>query len=143
MGIRTMNRPAIFLDRDGVLNSMVLNPATGRMESPLTPADFQLFHGVMPALRRLQKAGYLLILASNQPNYALGKTSYEPTRRFTRLWSMLSCSLKSISCASATASTTPEASRQAIRMRANAASRRRDSFSRPATILVSPSPIPG
>jgi D-glycero-D-manno-heptose 1,7-bisphosphate phosphatase len=77
MGIRTMNRPAIFLDRDGVLNSMVLNPATGRMESPLTPADFQLFHGVMPALRRLQKAGYLLILASNQPNYALGKTSYE------------------------------------------------------------------
>lgn len=72
-----MSRPAVFLDRDGVLNALVLNPATGKMESPLAPEDVRLLDGVIPALRRLQSAGYPLILVSNQPNYALGKTSLD------------------------------------------------------------------
>ena len=76
MGIGEVARPAIFLDRDGVLNALVLNPATGRMESPLTAEDFQLLPGVIPALLRLQAHGTPLILISNQPNYALGKSSY-------------------------------------------------------------------
>lgn len=78
--IRPVVRPAIFLDRDGVLNPTVLNPATGRMESPLTLGDFRLCDGVVPALLRLQDAGYPLILVSNQPNYALGKSSYQTHR---------------------------------------------------------------
>jgi len=69
-------RSAIFLDRDGVINSLVLNPATGRMESPLTAAEFRLIDGAIPALLLLRNAGYPLILVSNQPNYALGKSSY-------------------------------------------------------------------
>jgi len=72
-----VSRSAVFLDRDGVLNSLVLNPASGRMESPLTPADLSLVDGVIPALHRLQSAGYPLILVSNQPNYALGKSSLD------------------------------------------------------------------
>jgi D-glycero-D-manno-heptose 1,7-bisphosphate phosphatase len=76
MGIGTVARPAIFLDRDGVLNALVLNPATGRMESPLLPRDFQMLPNVIPALQRLQACGYLLILVSNQPNFALGKSSW-------------------------------------------------------------------
>lgn len=72
-----MSRPAVFLDRDGVLNALVLNPATGKMESPLVPSDLHLLDGVLPALRRLQAAGYPLILVSNQPNYALGKSSLD------------------------------------------------------------------
>ena len=72
-----MSRPAVFLDRDGVLNALVLNPATGKMESPLVPCDLCLLDGVIPALRRLQAAGYPLILVSNQPNYALGKSSLD------------------------------------------------------------------
>lgn len=76
MGIGAVERPAIFLDRDGVLNALVLNPATGRMESPLVAEDFQLLPGVLSALGRLQGAGYLLILVSNQPNYALGKSDW-------------------------------------------------------------------
>jgi D-glycero-D-manno-heptose 1,7-bisphosphate phosphatase len=66
---------AVFLDRDGVLNPLVVNPATNRLESPLTAADLRLTEGAIPALLRLQQAGYPLILVSNQPNYALGKTS--------------------------------------------------------------------
>lgn len=72
-----MSRAAIFLDRDGVLNQLVHNPATGRMESPLHPGDVHLVDGVVPALRRLQQAGYSLILVSNQPNYALGKSTLD------------------------------------------------------------------
>ena len=80
MGIRKITRPAIFLDRDGVLNPTILNPATGRMESPLTPKDLRLIDGVIPALHKLQSAGYPLILVSNQPNFALGKFSYQTHR---------------------------------------------------------------
>ncbi len=83
MGIRKVARPAIFLDRDGVLNPTVFNPATGKMESPLSLWDFRLSEGVIPALQRFQEAGYPLILVSNQPNYALGKCSYE-THNFIR-----------------------------------------------------------
>ena len=78
--LRRVVRPAIFLDRDGVLNPTVFNPATGQMESPLTPDEFHLIHGVVPALLLLQNAGYPLILVSNQPNYALGKSSYDVLR---------------------------------------------------------------
>lgn len=72
-----MNRSAVFLDRDGVLNALVLNPANGKMESPLVPEDLRLLDGVLPALQSLQAAGYPLILVSNQPNYALGKCSID------------------------------------------------------------------
>jgi D-glycero-D-manno-heptose 1,7-bisphosphate phosphatase len=75
MGIRDLGRPAIFLDRDGVLNALVFNPATARMESPLTPDDLLLIEGALPALCRLQGAGYPLVLVSNQPNFALGKST--------------------------------------------------------------------
>lgn len=77
MGIRDLGRPAVFLDRDGVLNALVLNPATGQMESPLTPDDLRLIDGAIPALQRLQQAGYPLILVSNQPNFALGKSTLD------------------------------------------------------------------
>jgi D-glycero-D-manno-heptose 1,7-bisphosphate phosphatase len=66
---------AIFLDRDGVINRNVRNPATGEDESPLTVEGFSLLPGVMPALRSLRTAGYQLFLVSNQPNHAKGKAS--------------------------------------------------------------------
>lgn len=68
---------AVFLDRDGVLNRLVLNPATGEYESPHRTADFYLYPGTATALRLLQERGYLLFLVSNQPSYAKGKTSLE------------------------------------------------------------------
>ena len=36
-------RRAVFLDRDGVLNRNVWNPATSQYESPLTPEQFEQF----------------------------------------------------------------------------------------------------
>jgi D-glycero-D-manno-heptose 1,7-bisphosphate phosphatase len=71
-----MNR-AVFLDRDGVLNYNVLNPATGEWESPHEPEDFKLFPWTIKSLQELQKLGFLMFLVSNQPSYAKGKTSLE------------------------------------------------------------------
>jgi D-glycero-D-manno-heptose 1,7-bisphosphate phosphatase len=68
---------AVFLDRDGVLNRNILNPATGEYESPGRPEEFELVPDVLESLGRLQAAGYLLFLVSNQPNYAKGKNSLE------------------------------------------------------------------
>jgi D-glycero-D-manno-heptose 1,7-bisphosphate phosphatase len=70
-------RRAVFLDRDGVLNRNVWNPATSNFESPLTPEQFELLPRVIPALRLLRDAGYLLFLVSNQPNYAKGKANMD------------------------------------------------------------------
>lgn len=68
---------AVFLDRDGVLNRLVLNPATGEYESPHRTEDFYLYPGTAASLRLLQERGYMLFLVSNQPSYAKGKTSLE------------------------------------------------------------------
>lgn len=70
-------RPAIFLDRDGVINRNVLDPATGEYGAPLTADAFQLTPGAIDALLALQGAGFLLFVISNQPNYAKGKSSLE------------------------------------------------------------------
>jgi D-glycero-D-manno-heptose 1,7-bisphosphate phosphatase len=68
---------AVFLDRDGVINRNVWNPATSQYESPLTVDKFELLPGVLHALLELQSASFLLFVVSNQPNYAKGKSSPE------------------------------------------------------------------
>jgi len=55
---------AIFLDRDGTLN-----PDPGYISDP---ADFNLYPGVAEALAKLQQAGYLLILITNQSGISRG-----------------------------------------------------------------------
>ena len=39
-------RPAVFLDRDGVINAMVYNPEFGLVDSPANPDEFELLPGV-------------------------------------------------------------------------------------------------
>jgi D-glycero-D-manno-heptose 1,7-bisphosphate phosphatase len=67
-----MQRKAIFLDRDGVLNAAIVKnnkpypPAS--LEELTIPAD------VFGALTRLKSLGFLLIGATNQPDVARGIT---------------------------------------------------------------------
>jgi len=68
---------AVFLDRDGVLNDPVLDPADGRPESPLRASDVALVSGAAEGCRILQAAGYALVVVSNQPGAAKGKASLE------------------------------------------------------------------
>lgn len=66
---------AAFLDRDGVLNALVLDRATGQPESPLEPEAVELLPGVGAALHRLRAAGYMLVCVTNQPAAAKGNAS--------------------------------------------------------------------
>jgi D-glycero-D-manno-heptose 1,7-bisphosphate phosphatase len=70
-------KTAVFLDRDGVLNELVQNPATGEYEPPHSPDDLVLFPDVTESLRILKEGGFFLFLISNQPDYAKGKTTLE------------------------------------------------------------------
>jgi D-glycero-D-manno-heptose 1,7-bisphosphate phosphatase len=75
VGIGPVNRPAIFLDRDGVLVEEVFYAQTGEWEAPLCPEDVRLVEGTADALRELSESGYVTVVISNQGGYAKGKTS--------------------------------------------------------------------
>ena len=65
----------IVLDRDGVLNRLIDNPAEPRPDSPMRAAEVEVFPWVPAALRDLTGAGFGLAIASNQPAWAKGKTT--------------------------------------------------------------------
>jgi D-glycero-D-manno-heptose 1,7-bisphosphate phosphatase len=65
-------RAAVFLDRDGVLNELVDDPASGAPESPLSVEQVRLVPGAAAAAAGLSRAGYLLVCVSNQPAAAKG-----------------------------------------------------------------------
>ena len=68
---------AVFLDRDGVVNELIYYQEQGIVDSPFTAEQFRLLPGVGEAIRRLNEAGYKVILASNQPGIAKGNMSEE------------------------------------------------------------------
>lgn len=72
-----MNRRAAFLDRDGVLNDLVCDPASGRPESPLHVADVRLAPRAAEGARRLAAAGFTLVGITNQPAAAKGTVSLD------------------------------------------------------------------
>jgi D-glycero-D-manno-heptose 1,7-bisphosphate phosphatase len=61
---------AVFLDRDGVINEVVVRD--GKPYPPATIDEFKILRGVPGALEKLDKAGFLLIVVTNQPDVARG-----------------------------------------------------------------------
>lgn len=70
-----MKKPLLLLDRDGVLNRMVVNADHGTIDSPLHPSQVRLIDGVAEALALLTEAGFGLAIVSNQPAWAKNKTT--------------------------------------------------------------------
>lgn len=64
-----MNR-AIFLDRDGVINAVVLRDS--RPYPPPLLEEFQFLPGVVDATGALGEAGFLIIVVTNQPDVRTG-----------------------------------------------------------------------
>lgn len=64
-------RRAVFLDRDGTLNHLVPRP-DGALASPRNPSEFKLIEGAAGQVERIRRAGFLAILATNQPDVARG-----------------------------------------------------------------------
>jgi len=66
----------IVLDRDGVLNRLLPNPAEPRPDSPMRVGEVSVFDWVPEVLRDLTRAGFGIVIASNQPAAAKGKTTF-------------------------------------------------------------------
>ncbi len=63
-------RPAVFLDRDGVVNRLVMRK--GMAASPRRWEDFHLLPGVGELVTDLKRAGLLAVVVTNQPDIARG-----------------------------------------------------------------------
>lgn len=76
MGVRgTQIKRAVFLDRDGVLTRSLVRDGKGF--APRTLKEFEILPEAGEACRSLKKAGYLLIVATNQPDVGRGLISAE------------------------------------------------------------------
>ena len=73
----TTPQPAIFVDRDGVLNEEV--------EYLHDPEKVRIIPGVLQGLRRLQEAGYRVVVVTNQAGIGLGYFRTEDFYRVNRV----------------------------------------------------------
>lgn len=62
---------AVFLDRDGVINRAIVRE--GKPFPPSSLAELEILPGTDAALQDLKRLGFLLIVATNQPDVAKGK----------------------------------------------------------------------
>jgi D-glycero-D-manno-heptose 1,7-bisphosphate phosphatase len=70
-----MTRPAVFLDRDGVINRALIRDGTPH--PPTSLQDLDILPHVPEALSALKAQGYSLVVVTNQPDVARGTSSQE------------------------------------------------------------------
>jgi D-glycero-D-manno-heptose 1,7-bisphosphate phosphatase len=70
-----MMRPAVFLDRDGVINRALIRDGTPH--PPASLQDLDILPYVPEALSALKAQGYSLVVVTNQPDVARGTSSRE------------------------------------------------------------------
>jgi D-glycero-D-manno-heptose 1,7-bisphosphate phosphatase len=75
MGEHEVTTRAVFLDRDGVLNRPLIRD--GLPFPPANAGEFELYPGVVEGCRQLKKAGFVLIVVTNQPDVGRGTQSRE------------------------------------------------------------------
>jgi len=68
-----ITRPAVFLDRDGVINRAAVRDH--RPYPPASVAELEVLPGVPEALAALRKGGFRLVVVTNQPDVARGTTA--------------------------------------------------------------------
>jgi D-glycero-D-manno-heptose 1,7-bisphosphate phosphatase len=68
-------KPAVFLDRDGTLNAPIIRD--GKPYPPASANEFVLLEGIAENCAKLQTAGFVLIVATNQPDVGRGTQTRE------------------------------------------------------------------
>ncbi|MBI3417858.1 MAG: HAD-IIIA family hydrolase [Verrucomicrobia bacterium] len=63
-------KPAVFIERDGLLNRLLVERRQPR--SPLSLEEFQINQAVVEPLQAIQAAGFMLIATTNQPGLSRG-----------------------------------------------------------------------
>ena len=74
--------PAVFLDRDGVINRSLVRD--GVPHPPDNVGELEILPGVREALDLLAAAGFLLIVVTNQPDVARGSQTIEAVEAINR-----------------------------------------------------------
>lgn len=64
---------AVFLDRDGVINREVFR--AGEAQAPFAMSELELLPGVPEAIEDLHRAGFLVVVVTNQPDVVRGLAS--------------------------------------------------------------------
>jgi D-glycero-D-manno-heptose 1,7-bisphosphate phosphatase len=77
-----VGRPAVFLDRDGVINLPVIRQ--GRPHPPGSLEDLEVYPDAVSSLRRLKAAGFALVVVTNQPDVARGLQRHEVVHEINR-----------------------------------------------------------
>ena len=70
VGEKPGNRRAVFLDRDGVINRALIRE--GKPYPPAGLDEFEILSDVAEACAALKAAGFLLVVATNQPDVGRG-----------------------------------------------------------------------
>jgi D-glycero-D-manno-heptose 1,7-bisphosphate phosphatase len=73
------SRPALFLDRDGVINKTFVK--AGVSHPPGHLREFEFLPGVVEATEQLAAAGWPMVVVTNQPDVARGVQSREAVER--------------------------------------------------------------
>ena len=73
MGKHEVVRPAVFLDRDGVINRVAVR--NGIPHPPSRVEEFELYEDVPEGCARIKAAGFLLVVITNQPDVGRGTQS--------------------------------------------------------------------
>jgi D-glycero-D-manno-heptose 1,7-bisphosphate phosphatase len=73
--ISEIPKPAVFLDRDGVLNAATV--VDGVPHPPRSAEEMEILPGVPQACSRLHEAGFVLVMVTNQPDVARGRSTAE------------------------------------------------------------------
>ena len=63
-------KPAVFLDRDGVINRALTRE--GKPYPPSGLAEFEILPGVLEACAMIKQAGFLIVVVTNQPDVGRG-----------------------------------------------------------------------
>lgn len=65
----------VFLDRDGVLNKAVVR--NGKPYPPNSPEELELSSDAVAGCERLKRAGFRLVVVTNQPDVGRGKQAMD------------------------------------------------------------------
>ncbi len=84
-----LEKPAVFVDRDGTINEQVFYSEDEPADSPVEPFQLRLLPGAAEGLRMIKGLGYRLVVITNQPGAAKGKAPlgslYAVNRRLREL----------------------------------------------------------
>ena len=82
MKVQPTGQPAVFLDRDGVINRPILRQ--GRPHPPDSVEDLEIYPDAASSIRRLKLAGYAPVVVTNQPDVARGLQRAEVVHEINR-----------------------------------------------------------